>query len=81
MYYDADGNKIKQEDFASLAHKTALTHGRDFKYTGSYEDAAAVLRANVSAWQVEMARFKTNVLAFVSRAFAQVFENIKGALR
>ncbi len=60
--YDANGNKIKQEDFSSLAHKTALTHGSDFKYTGSYEDAAAVLRANVSAWQVEMARFFTLVV-------------------
>ena len=60
--YDADGNKIKQEDFASLAQKTVLTHGSDFKYTGSYEDAATVLRANVSAWQVEMARFFTLVV-------------------
>lgn len=60
--YDASGNKIKQEDFASLAHKTAQTHGNDFKYSGSYEDAAAVLRTNVSAWQVEMARFFTLVV-------------------
>ena len=60
--YDADGNKIKQEDFASLALKTVLTHGSDFKYTGNYEDAAAILRANVSAWQVEMARFFTLVV-------------------
>ena len=30
------GNKIKQEDFSSLAHKTSATHGRDFKYTGNY---------------------------------------------
>lgn len=55
--YDADGKKIKQEDFSSLAHKTSATHGRDFKYTGSYEDAAALLKANVSAWQVQMSRF------------------------
>lgn len=55
--YDAGGNKIKQEDFSSLAHKSAATHGRDFKYTGSYEDAAALLKANVSAWQVQMSRF------------------------
>lgn len=60
--YDADGGKIKQEDFASLAHKMALTHGSDFKYSGSYEDAAAVLRANVSAWQVEIVRFFTLVV-------------------
>ena len=55
--YDAAGNKIKQEDFASLAHKSSATHGRDFKYTGSYEDAAALLRDNVPAWQVQMSRF------------------------
>ncbi len=42
--YDAGGNKIKQEDFASLARKSLATHGRDFKYTGSYEDAAALLK-------------------------------------
>ncbi len=60
--YDTNGGKIKQEDFSSLAHKTALTHGSDFKYTGSYEDAATVLRANVSAWQVEVVRFFTLVV-------------------
>ena len=55
--YDADGNKIKQEDFASLARKSIATHGSNFKYTGSYEDAAALLKGHVSAWQVQMSRF------------------------
>ena len=55
--YAADGSKIKQEDFSSLARKSSATHGRDFKYTGSYEDVAALLKANVSAWQVQMSRF------------------------
>lgn len=55
--YDADGNKIKQEDFASLARKSIATHGSNFKYTGSYEDAAALLKEYVSAWQVQMSRF------------------------
>lgn len=55
--YDADGNKIKQEDFASLARKSIATHGSNFKYTGSYEDAAALLKTYVSAWQVQMSRF------------------------
>lgn len=54
--FDADGNKIKQEDFSSLAQRTVITHGKDYKYTGSYEDVAALLKANVSAWQVEMSR-------------------------
>jgi serine/threonine-protein kinase HipA len=60
--FSADGNKIKQEDFSSLALKTAITHGKDFKYTGSYEDAAMLLRTYVSAWQVEMSKFFTLVL-------------------
>lgn len=55
--YAADGRKVKQEDFSSLAHKTSATHGGNFKYTGSYEDAAALLKGNVSAWQVQMSRF------------------------
>lgn len=60
--YDVDGNKIKQEDFSSLAHKTSATHGADFKYTGNYEDAAALIRRNVAAWQVQMSRFFTLVV-------------------
>lgn len=55
--YDASGNKIKQEDFASLARKSAATHGAEFKYTGNYEDAAALLKTHVSAWQVQTSRF------------------------
>lgn len=55
--YDANGDKIKQEDFASLARKSIATHGNNFKYTGSYEDAAALLKDHVSAWQVQMSRF------------------------
>lgn len=67
--YDADGNKIKQEDFSSLAQKTTLTHGKDFKYTGSYEDVAALLKANVSAWQVEMSKL------FMLVVFNYIFAN------
>ncbi|WP_288205750.1 HipA domain-containing protein [uncultured Parabacteroides sp.] len=60
--FDTNGNKVKQEDFSSLAQKTVQTHGKDFKYTGSYEDAAALLKANVSAWQVEMSKFFTLIV-------------------
>lgn len=60
--FDAEGNKIKQEDFSSLAQKTALTHGKDFKYTGSYEDVAGLLKQNVSAWRVEMSKLFTLVV-------------------
>lgn len=60
--FDTDGNKIKQEDFSSLAQKTTDTHGKDYKYTGSYEDLAALLHANVSAWQVEMSHLFTLIV-------------------
>lgn len=60
--YAADGTKIAQEDFASLAGKTANTLGKDFKYTGSYEDASMLLRKSVAAWQVEMSKFFTLVV-------------------
>lgn len=52
-----DGRKIMQEDFASLAHKSTITHGANFKYTGSYEDAAHLLRTYTAAWQIEISKF------------------------
>lgn len=60
--YTPDGTKIPQEDFAALAGKTENSAGRDFKYTGSYEDAAMLIRRYVVAWQVEMSSFFTLVL-------------------
>lgn len=60
--FATDGTKIAQEDFSSLAGKTSNTHGNDFKYSGSYEDAAMLIRKFVAAWQVEMANFFTLVV-------------------
>lgn len=60
--YMPDGSKIPQDDFASIAGKTEHNHGKDFKYTGSYEDVARLLRENVAAWQVEMTKFFTLVV-------------------
>lgn len=67
--FDTNGNKIKQEDFSSLAQKSTHTHGKDYKYTGSYEDVAALLKANVSAWQVEMSHLFTLIV------FNYIFSN------
>lgn len=47
-HLSVSGMQEKQEDFSSLVHKTSATHGRDFKYTGNYEDAASLLRSNVA---------------------------------
>ena len=60
--YKADGSKIKQDDFASIAGKTEKNSGKDFKYSGSYEDIANLLKQSVSAWQVEMEKFFTLVV-------------------
>lgn len=60
--FAADGSKIKQEDFSSLAQKTTYTHGKDYKYIGSYEDVAALLKANTSAWLVEMSHLFTLIV-------------------
>ena len=60
--YRADGSKIKQDDFASIAGKTERNSGKDFKYSGSYEDIANLLKQSVSAWRVEMEKFFTLVV-------------------
>ncbi|MEE1089082.1 MAG: HipA domain-containing protein, partial [Bacteroidaceae bacterium] len=67
--YRADGSKIRQDDFASIAGKTERNSGSDFKYSGSYEDIAKLLKQNVSAWQVEMAKY------FMLVVFNYLFSN------
>ncbi|MBD8347862.1 type II toxin-antitoxin system HipA family toxin [Dysgonomonas sp. HGC4] len=54
---NADNSKIKQEDFASLSQKTSETHGKHFKYTGSYTDMGLLFPKYVAAWQVEIVKF------------------------
>ncbi|MFI3314439.1 MAG: HipA domain-containing protein [Rikenellaceae bacterium] len=53
---EANGEKIGQEDLSSIAQKSLSTHGANFKYTGSYEDIATLLKENVSAWRVEICK-------------------------
>lgn len=60
--YREDNTKIRQDDFASIAGKTERNSGKNFKYTGSYEDIARLLRENVSAWHIEMTKFFTQVV-------------------
>lgn len=60
--YTENGGKLTQEDFACLAKKTAETHGKDYKYTGNYVDAANLIRKFVPAWIPEMTKFFTLVI-------------------
>ncbi len=57
-----DGLKWGKEDFASLAGKTKENAGADFKYTYSYEAAAALIRQYVPAWRVEIEKYFTLVV-------------------
>lgn len=49
----ADGLKLAQEDFASLAGKSPQTHGADYKYLGSYWDLFELMRKNLPSYKVE----------------------------
>jgi serine/threonine-protein kinase HipA len=59
---NSDNTKVKQEDFASLAQKTDKTHGKHFKYTGSYTGISFLIQKHVAAWKVEMGKFFRLVL-------------------
>lgn len=51
--FDENGNKLAQEDFASLAQKTPQTHGEHYKYSGNYSDLFELLKKNVPAYKTE----------------------------
>ena len=55
------GDKLKMEDFASIAQKSPQ-HGSDFKYDFSYEELGALIRKVVPAWRVEIEKFFSLVL-------------------
>jgi len=48
-----DGNKLAQEDFASLAGRTPQTHGEHYKYLGNYLELFEIMQANVPAYKIE----------------------------
>lgn len=59
----SDGDRIQQEDFASLGGITAERHGRDYKYNAlSYEDIGILIRKFLPAWRIEMVKFYDLIL-------------------
>ncbi len=52
--YNESGEKIKQEDFASLTGRTKDTDGPDYKYNGSYEELGETLKKYVAASTPEL---------------------------
>jgi serine/threonine-protein kinase HipA len=52
-----EGKKIKQEDFCSLAERSELTHGKNYKYDYSYEEMGALIKKYLPTYRVEMLKF------------------------
>ena len=57
-----DGSKWRQEDFASLSGRTKQTAGFDYKYEGSYEDVAELIKQHLPTYRVETEKFFRLVL-------------------
>ena len=49
----ADGSKLAQDDFASLARRIPQTHGEHYKYLGSYLDLFELMRAYLTTYRIE----------------------------
>jgi len=49
----ADGTKLAQEDFASLAGRTPQTHGEHYKYQGNYLELFQLMQTHLSAYKSE----------------------------
>jgi serine/threonine-protein kinase HipA len=48
-----NGEKLAQEDFASLAGRTPQTHGEQYKYAGNYLDMFRLMEAHLPAYKLE----------------------------
>ncbi|MDA3839333.1 MAG: HipA domain-containing protein [Candidatus Delongbacteria bacterium] len=64
-----DGIKLGKEDFASLAGKTSMNAGDNYKYNFSYEEIGYMIQKYVPAWRIEIEKF------FVIVLFNYLFSN------
>ena len=64
-----DGLKLRQEDFCQLSGRTARSHGIDYKYQGSYEECAEIVRRFCPAYRIELPKLFRRIL------FCYVFSN------
>lgn len=55
--YAADGSKIAQEDFASVAGKSKEINGENYRSGGSYEDIARAMKTYVAAYTIEIEKY------------------------
>lgn len=50
---NADGTKLAQDDFASLAGRTPQTHGEHYKYSGNYLELFQLMKKYLPAYKSE----------------------------
>ena len=65
----ADGTKHLQEDFAQISGKTKKSDGDNYKYNGTYEEAAKLIKEKVAAYPPVLEEFFTIVV------FNYIFSN------
>lgn len=53
----AQGRKIKQEDFCSLAEFSEQKNGKNYKYDYSYEQMAKLIKRYIPTYKLEMVKF------------------------
>jgi serine/threonine-protein kinase HipA len=59
---DQEGTKFQQEDFAQLSSRSEESHGESYKYEGSYEEIAELMKLYVGPYTIEVERFFAQVL-------------------
>jgi len=57
-----DGDKIKQEDFASLDQRSEATHGKNYKYDYSYEQIANLIKKYLPTYKIELIKFFKQII-------------------
>ncbi len=57
-----NNHKIKQEDFASLAQKSELKDGKNYKYDYSYEQIAMLIKKFLPTYKLELIKFFKQIL-------------------
>ncbi|WP_238808616.1 HipA domain-containing protein [Emticicia aquatica] len=57
-----DGTKWLQEDFSQIKQINKQSTGENYKYEGSYEEIATLIKKYCGAWQIEIERFYKVIL-------------------
>lgn len=61
--FDRQNNeKLRQEDFCQLMGKSSETHGKNFKYAGSYQEAGNVIKQFCSAAKIEIEKLFNRII-------------------